>query len=96
MKMVPLGDKVVVQRLEAEETTSGGIVLPNAARERPAEGRILSVGTGIRLPGGSLAPFQVQEGDRVLFTPHAGTEIDIDGETLLVLREADLLAVLSS
>jgi chaperonin GroES len=94
MKMIPLGDKVVVQRSEAEETTGGGIVLPHAAREQPAEGRVLSVGTGIRLPGGGLVPFQVREGDRVLFTTYAGTEIDIDGETVLVLRESDILAVL--
>lgn len=94
MKVIPLGDKVVVQRVEAEQTTKGGIVLPDAAKEQPARGRVLSVGTGLVLPSGELKPFQVQEGDRVIFTTWAGTEVSIDGEDLLVMSESDILAIL--
>lgn len=95
MKVIPLGDKVVVKRTEAEETTAGGIVLPDSARDKPAEGRIVSVGDGITLPDGSRADLQVSEGDRVLFSSYAGTDVDIDGEDLLVMSESDILAVLS-
>ncbi|MCH8830395.1 MAG: co-chaperone GroES [Planctomycetes bacterium] len=95
MKVIPIGDKVVVQRVEAEEKTAGGIVLPDAARDRPAEGRIVSVGDGIVLADGSRIAFQVSEGDRVLFSSFAGTEVDIDGDELLVMSESDILAILS-
>jgi len=95
MKVVPLGDKVVVQRLEATETTAGGIVLPDSAREKPAEGRILSVGDGVMLPDGSRAEPQVNEGDRVMFSSYAGTEVHIDGQELLIMNESDILAVIS-
>ena len=95
MKVIPLGDKVVVKRVEAEETTAGGIVLPDAARDKPAEGRIVSVGDGITLPDGSRADLQVSEGDRVLFSSFAGTEVGLEGEELLVMSESDILAVLS-
>jgi len=94
MKVIPLGDKVVVQRVEAEQTTKGGIVLPDAAKEQPARGRVLSVGSGLVLPSGEQKPFQVKEGDRVIFTAWAGTEVSIDGEDLLVMSESDILAVL--
>ena len=94
MKVIPLGDKVVVQRVEAEQVTSGGIVLPDEAKEKPARGRVLSVGGGLVLPSGERKPFQVKEGDRVLFTSWAGTEVNIDGEDLLVMSESDILAVL--
>jgi chaperonin GroES len=93
MKLVPLGDKVVVKRLEAEERTAGGIVLPDAAREKPRQGRVLSVGDGRLLPDGSRAQHQVSEGDRVLFDRYAGSEIVINDEELLVLSEAEILAV---
>lgn len=95
MKVIPIGDKVVVQRVEAEETTAGGVVLPEAARKQSAEGRILSVGDGIRCADGVCARFQVNEGDRVLFSSYAGTEIEVDGTELLVLSESDILAVIS-
>jgi chaperonin GroES len=94
MKLTPLGDKVVVKRMEAEETTAGGIVLPDAARDKPARGLILSVGSGITLPDGSLSELQVSEGDRVLFSSFAGTELKVDGEEVLVMNESDILAVL--
>jgi chaperonin GroES len=94
MKVVPLGDKVVVKRLAAEEKTAGGIVLPDAARQRPQEGRVLSVGDGKLLPSGSRASHVVQEGDRVLFSSYGGIEVKVDGEELLILDEADILAVM--
>ena len=94
MKVEPLGDKVVVKRLEAEETTAGGIVLPDSAREKPKQGRVLSVGDGKLLKDGTRAPHQVQEGDRVMFSSYAGTEINIDGEELLIMNSDDILVVL--
>ena len=94
MKVVPLGDKIVVKRLEAEEVTAGGIVLPDSAQEKPAEGRVLSVGDGALLPDGGRAEHQVSDGDRVLFSSYAGTEVEVDGEELLIMSEQDVLAVL--
>ena len=94
MKVVPLGDKIVVKRLEAEQQTAGGIVLPDAAREKPQEGRVLSVGDGRTLGDGTRADPQVSEGDRGLFTSYAGTEVVVDDEELLIMSEEDILAVL--
>lgn len=94
MNVEPLGDKVVVKRLEADETTAGGIILPDAAREKPLQGRVLSVGDGRLLPSGERAEIQVKEGDRVLFTSYAGTEIVVDDEPLLIMSEDEILAVL--
>jgi chaperonin GroES len=94
MKLTPLGDNVVVARVEAKETTEGGIILPDSAREKPAEGRILSVGDGQRLADGSRQSLQVHEGDRVLFVSYAGTEIEVDGESLLIMPESQILAVI--
>ena len=94
MRVVPLGDKVVVKRLQAEERTAGGIVLPGSAQEKPQEGRVLSVGDGPLLPSGERSPQQVREGDRIVFRSYAGTEVKVDGEQLLILREEDILAVL--
>ncbi len=95
MKLVPLGDKVVVKRLEPEEQTAGGIVLPDTAKEKPRQGRVLSVGDGALLPSGVVADHQVSEGDRVLFDRWAGSEISVNGEELLVMSESDILAVVS-
>jgi chaperonin GroES len=94
MKVVPLGEKVVVKRLDAEEKTAGGIVLPDSAREKPQEGRILSVGDGQLLADGGRATPQVSEGDRVLFTSYAGSEVVVDDDELLIMGESDILAVL--
>ncbi|MDP7017412.1 MAG: co-chaperone GroES [Pirellulaceae bacterium] len=94
MKVEPLGDKVVIRRAEADEITAGGIVLPDAAREKPQQGRVLSVGDGRLLPDGSRAEHQVSEGDRVLFTAWSGAEVIVDDEELLILSEDDILAVL--
>jgi chaperonin GroES len=93
MKLVPLGEKVVIRRLEAEETTAGGIVLPDTAREKPQQGRVLSVGDGRLLPNGSRVGHQVGEGDRVLFASYAGTDVVVDGEELLIMDEGQILAV---
>ena len=94
MKVVPLGDKIVVKRLEAETQTPGGIVLPDSATEKPKEGRVLSVGDGKLLADGERAPHQVSEGDRVLFSQWAGSEVIVDEEELLIMSEEDILAVL--
>jgi chaperonin GroES len=93
MKVVPLNDKIVVKRLEAEEKTAGGIVLPDTAKEKPRQGKVLSLGEGRLLESGKRAPFQVREGDRVLFSAYAGNEVTIDGEELLIMTEDDILAV---
>ncbi len=95
MKLVPLGEKVVVKRLAAEEQTDGGILLPDSAREKPLQGRVLSVGDGPLLADGSRARHQVSEGDRVLFSSYAGSEVIVDGEELLLMSETEILAVVS-
>ena len=94
MKIVPVGDRVVVKRVESEGKTSGGIVLPDSAKDKPAEGRVLSVGPGRLLKDGTRATPQVAEGDRVLFTAWSGTEIKIDGSELLIMSEDEILAIL--
>ena len=93
MKLVPLGDKVVIKRLEADEKTLGGIVLPDSAKEKPLQGRVLSVGDGRLLPDGSRAEPQVCEGDRVLFNRYAGAEVVVNEEELLIMDESEILAV---
>jgi len=94
MRVEPLGDKVVIKRLEAEETTAGGIVLPDSAQEKPLQGRVLSVGDGRLLRDGSRAPHQVSEGDRILLSSYAGTEVVVDDQELLIMSEEEILAVL--
>ncbi|REJ68455.1 MAG: co-chaperone GroES [Planctomycetota bacterium] len=93
MKLVPLGDKVIVRPTEAEEMTAGGIVLPDAAQEKSLEGRVLSVGDGRQLADGSRAPHEVTDGDRVLYSKYAGSEVAVDGEDLLIISEDDILAI---
>lgn len=93
MKVVPLNDKIVVKRLEAEDRTAGGIVLPDTAKEKPKQGKVLSLGDGKLLENGKRAAFQVKEGDRVLFTSYAGSEVNVDGQELLIMTEEDILAV---
>jgi chaperonin GroES len=94
MKLVPLGDKVAVRRLDAEEKTAGGIVLPDSAQEKPQQGRVLSVGDGHPLPDGTRVAHQVAEGDRVLFSRYAGTEVVVDDEEILIMNEDEILAVM--
>ena len=93
MKLVPVGEKIVVKRLKAEEKTSGGIVLPDNAKTRPWQGRVLSLGDGRLLPDGTRAPHQVGEGDRVLFGNYVGSEVKVNGEELLIMSESEVLAV---
>ena len=93
MKVVPLNDKIVVKRLEAEEKTAGGIVLPDTAKEKPRQGKVLSLGEGKLMDNGKRAAFQVKEGDRVLFTSYSGNEVTIDDQELLIMTEDDILAV---
>ena len=94
MRVVPLGDKVAVKPLEAEESTAGGIVLPDTAREKPQQGRVLSIGDGHLLQDGTRAPHQVQEGDRVLYGRFAGTEVQVADEKVLIMSEDEILAVM--
>jgi len=95
MKLIPLGDKVVVRPMEAEETTAGGIVLPDAAQEKPRRGKILSVGDGRLNQDGSRSEPEVTEGDRVLYSQYSGTEVAVDDESLLIMSENDILAIVA-
>jgi chaperonin GroES len=95
MRLVPLGDKVVVRRIEAEQKSAGGIVLPDNSREKTQQGRVLSVGDGCALANGRRATPQVVEGDRIYFERYAGTEVVVDGEELLILGEHDILAIVA-
>jgi chaperonin GroES len=95
MKIVPLDDKVVIKRLDSKAVTAGGIHLPDTAREKPQQGRVLSVGDGRLLTSGSRVDHQVREGDRVLFQRWAGTEVQINGEDVLIVSEDDILAIVS-
>ncbi len=94
MKIVPLGANVVVKRLPAEEVTAGGIVLPDAAQEKPRQGRVLSIGDGRLLDNGTRVPHQVREGDRVLFSSYAGAEVVVNGDEVLIMNEDEILAVI--
>jgi len=93
MKVRPLGEKLLVKRLEAESKTKGGIVLPDSAKEKPKRGKIVSVGEGKLLDDGNRSTLQVKVGDEVIFTSYAGTEVKIDGEEFLIMDESDILAV---
>ena len=93
MKLKPLGDRIVLKVMEAEEKTASGIVLPDTAKEKPQQGKIIAVGPGKHSDDGKLIPMSVKEGDTVLFAKYAGTEVKLEGEELLILRESDLLAI---
>ena len=93
MHFRPLHDRVVVRRIEAEEKTSGGIIIPDTAKEKPQEGEVVAVGAGIRDDAGNLIALSVQEGDRILFGKWSGTEVRIAGEDLLIMKESDILGV---
>ena len=94
MKVIPLNDKILVKRVEAEEKTAGGILLPDTAKEKPRQGKVLSLGDGKLLENGKRASFQVKEGDRVLFSSYAGNEVEVDGDEDLIMSEDDILAVI--
>jgi chaperonin GroES len=96
MKVKPLHDRIVVSRIEAEEKTAGGIIIPDTAKEKPQEGKIIAVGPGKRDKDGTLIPPDVKAGDRVLFTKWAGTELKIDGQEYMIMKEDDILGVIES
>ena len=96
MNIRPLYDRVVVKRIEEKETTRNGIVIPDSAQEKPQEGEVMAVGRGKRLEDGSLVALDVKVGDRVLFGKYSGSEVKVDGEELLIMKEEDILAVLGS
>ena len=93
MKLKPLQDRLVVRRVKEEETTKGGIIIPDSAKERPLEGEVLAVGSGKKLEDGTVIPLDVKAGDRILFGKYAGTEVKVDGVDHLILREDEVLGV---
>lgn len=95
MQITPLGDRILVKPLEAEEKTKGGIILPDTAKEKPQEGRVVAVGKGKVLEDGKVQPLEVKPGDRILYGKYAGTEIKIEGEEHLIIREEDVLAIIT-
>ena len=96
MKIKPLQDRLVVKRIEEEEKTKGGIIIPDAAKEKPQEGIVVAIGDGKTLESGQKAPLTVKTGDKILFGKYSGTEIKIDGEEHLILREDDVLAIIEA
>ena len=95
MKFRPLHDRVVVKRIDAEEKTSGGIIIPDTAKEKPSQGEIVAVGPGGRDENGKLTPLDVKAGDRVLFGKWSGTEVKLEGEELLIMKESDIMGVIA-
>ena len=95
MKFRPLHDRVVVKRIDAEEKTKGGIIIPDTAKEKPQEGEVVSVGPGVRDESGKVNALELKAGDRILFGKWSGTEVKIDGEDLIIMKESDVLGVLS-
>jgi len=95
MTFRPLHDRVLVRRVEAEEKTAGGIIIPDSAKEKPAEGEIVAVGNGSRAEDGKVTPLDVKVGDRVLFGKWSGTEVKVGGEDLLIMKESDILGVIA-
>ncbi|MCK5272879.1 MAG: co-chaperone GroES [Sedimentisphaerales bacterium] len=94
MKIRPLADKILIKRVEAQTVTTGGIVLPETAKEKPRRGKIIALGDGKLLDSGERAEFEVKVGDEVLFSSYGGTEIKVDGEEMMIMEESDILAVL--
>ena len=96
MGFKPLHDRVLVRRVEEEEKTKGGIIIPDTAKEKPSEGEVVSAGPGARGEDGTVTPLDVKVGDRVLFSKYGGTEVKIDGEDLIILRESDILGIIEA
>ena len=94
MAFRPLGDRVLVRRVEEEEKTKGGIIIPDTAKEKPQEGEVIAVGPGARDDNGKIQPLDVKNGDRILFGKWSGTEVKIDGEDLMVMKESDIMGVI--
>ena len=95
MKFGPLHDRVVIRRLEAEEKTAGGIIIPDTAKEKPMEGEIVAVGPGARDETGKLVPLDVKAGDRILFGKWSGTEVKLDGQELIIMKESDIMGIVA-
>ncbi len=95
MSFTPLHDRVLVRRLEGEEKTSGGLIIPDSAKEKPQEGEVIAVGEGARKDSGELIPMAVKAGDRILFGKWSGTEVKIDGEELIIMKESDILGIIT-
>jgi len=95
MQITPLGDRILVKPLEAEEKTKGGIILPDTAKEKPQEGKVISVGKGKVLDNGKIQPLEVKVGDKILYGKYSGTEIKLNGEEHLIIREEDVLAIIA-
>jgi len=95
MKFRPLHDRVLVRRIEQEEKTAGGIIIPDTAKEKPMEGEVISVGSGTRLEDGKVIPLDVKAGDRILFGKWSGTEVKFDGEEYLVMKESDIMGIVA-
>jgi len=94
MKLRPLHDRVLVRRIESDDTTSGGIIIPDTAKEKPQEGEVVAVGDGARNDDGSIQPLDVKAGDRILFGKWSGTEVKLDGEEYLIMKESDIMGIL--
>ena len=95
MNFRPLHDRVLVRRVEAEEKTAGGIIIPDTAKEKPQEGEVIAAGTGARGEDGTVHPLEVKAGDRVLFGKWSGTEVKVEGEDLLIMKESDILGIIA-
>ncbi|MBL4775468.1 MAG: co-chaperone GroES [Mariprofundus sp.] len=95
-KVRPLHDRVIVRRLDEEEKSAGGIIIPDAAKEKPVQGKVIAAGKGKSLENGDIRPLDVQEGDTVIFSTYSGTEIKLDGEDFLIMREDDILGIIES
>jgi chaperonin GroES len=96
MSFTPLHDRVLVRRVESEETTAGGLIIPDSAKEKPQEGEVVSCGEGARKESGDLIPMGVKAGDKILFGKWSGTEVKIDGEDLLIMKESDVLGIITA
>ena len=96
MKFRPLHDRVLIKRVEQDNKTAGGIIIPDTAKEKPVEGEVVACGNGARTEDGNVVPLDVKQGDRVLFTKWAGNEVTIDGEELLVMKESDIVGILAA
>ncbi len=96
MKFRPLHDRVLVKRIDSEEKTAGGIIIPDSAQEKPMEGEVVAIGTGMRTEDGKVIPLDVKSGDRILFGKWSGTEVKLDGEELLVMKESDIMGIVAA
>lgn len=94
MKLKPLGDRVLVERLEIQEQVKGGIIIPDSAKEKPQEGKVIAVGSGKRVESGEIKPLEVKEGDKILFGKYSGSEVKLDDKEYLIMREDDILGII--